>query len=279
MKIRHTSLTYERAFNNGFTNTVTLANRKIDPHFSFRYTRDFDGNNDPIKTDTVMNESTIALTARFAYREKFLKGKFQRVSLGSDYPILSLTYTLGLKGVLGSDYNYNRLDFNLFDWFYANPVGWVSYRIKAGKIFGELPFPLLHVHPGNETYFYNIFSFNNMNEYEFISDTYVTLFITHHFDGFIFNRIPLLRLLKLRFLTDAKITYGWLSENNRRNNTDELNFQGNWELTAPKPYVEVSAGIENILSLFRIDLVRRLTYLDKPNAPKWGLRAGMQLMF
>ena len=53
-----------------------------------------------------------------------------------------------------------------------------------------------------------------------------------------------------------------------------------WQIQTPtiqKPYVEVGVGIENILKIFRIDAVWRLTYTDKPG--RVGIRTGMQLVF
>jgi len=45
------------------------------------------------------------------------------------------------------------------------------------------------------------------------------------------------------------------------------------------PYVEVSAGIGNILRIFRIDFVKRLTYLDDPDISDFGIRASMKMDF
>ncbi|GAB4052408.1 hypothetical protein GCM10028810_53860 [Spirosoma litoris] len=39
------------------------------------------------------------------------------------------------------------------------------------------------------------------------------------------------------------------------------------------PYIEASAGVANVLKFFRIDLVKRLNYLDHPNVSQWGIRA------
>jgi len=171
-------------------------------------------------------------------------------------------------------------------------MGYTSYQFTAGKIFGKLPFLLLENFPGNETFFYNRYSFNRMNEYEFTADTYASLLLTHHFDGIFFNRVPLLRKLKLRELITAKVAVGSLSEENRNANYDSSGAYKNfgdlfakwnlpdWQLQTPsiqKPYVEVGVGIENILRIFRIDAVWRLTYNDKPG--RVGIRTGMQLVF
>lgn len=38
------------------------------------------------------------------------------------------------------------------------------------------------------------------------------------------------------------------------------------------PYMEIGAGIDNILTFLRLDYIWRLTYRDKPGAPNSGLR-------
>jgi hypothetical protein len=44
------------------------------------------------------------------------------------------------------------------------------------------------------------------------------------------------------------------------------------------PYVEASAGVENILKVFRVDAFWRLTY-RRPTVPaNFGLKFGFQLM-
>jgi hypothetical protein len=39
-----------------------------------------------------------------------------------------------------------------------------------------------------------------------------------------------------------------------------------------QPYLEAGVGIYNILNLFRIDLIRRFTYLSHPGVPAMGVR-------
>ncbi len=279
-RIRNSRMTYEREWRPGWSNKVSFVNRKLSPYFNFFYISDASGQN--LKLDSIVTSSELKFSTRFAYREKFIEGKYSRASLGSDWPIVTLTYSLGLRGILGSDFNYHRFDVSIYDWFHVPPIGWSAFTLKAGKIVGDLPFLLLHQAPGNETFFYNTYSFNSMNEYEFISDTWATIFYTHHFDGVIFNRIPLLRKLRLRALVGFKGTWGFLTKDNIDKNSSPENFAGMWDewnITAPKPFAEVSVGIENIFTLFRVDLVKRLSYLDNRDIPEYGIRAGMQVMF
>jgi hypothetical protein len=121
---------------------------------------------------------------------------------------------------------------------------------------------------------------------EFVSDKYASFNIDYSFNGFIFNKIPLLKKLKLREAVSFKIMYGGLrEENNPKKNEDAFKFPtntlGQTTTFVPdgKPYMEASAGIANIFKLFRVDLVKRLTYLDNPGVAKWGIRTRVKFDF
>ena len=111
-----------------------------------------------------------------------------------------------------------------------------------------------------------------MNFLEFTTDQYVKVNIRHYFNGFFFNRIPLLKKLKLREAITFKSIYGRLSEaNDPEINPTLLQFTNNEEgmqetfSLSEKPYMEASVGILNIFKVARVDLIKRLTYLDNPN--------------
>jgi hypothetical protein len=193
----------------------------------------------------------------FTKEEKFLKGVFDRTSLGSRYPIISLTHTWGIKDVLASEYNFHRLD---FIWTHRPRVGLLGriiYTLHAGKIFGQVPYPFLQIHQGNETYYIQDYNFNLMNYYEFISDQWFRILYEHHFQGFVMDRIPLVRKLKLRLLYTAKMVIGSYSD--KHNQELLLPFYSR-RLTSP--YYEVSVGLENIFKFIRIDAIWRLSYRD-----------------
>jgi hypothetical protein len=46
-----------------------------------------------------------------------------------------------------------------------------------------------------------------------------------------------------------------------------------------RPYMEASVGIANIFRILRVDLVKRLSYLENPNVQKLGVRARLKMDF
>lgn len=72
-------------------------------------------------------------------------------------------------------------------------MGNISVLAYAGKTFGTVPYILLDIAPGNELYYYNKYSFNMMNRWEYIHDQYAGLNIEHNIGNGIFRLFPKLR--------------------------------------------------------------------------------------
>jgi hypothetical protein len=193
----------------------------------------------------------------FVKEEKFLKGQFDRISLGSKHPVISLTHTWGIKDFLQSEYDFHRLDFIWNHRPRLGMAGRLEYTIHAGKTFGTVPYPFLQIHQGNETYYIQDNNFNLMNYYEFISDQWIRVLFEHHMQGFIMDRVPLVRKLKLRLVYSGKMVIGSYSE--KHNKELLLPFYSK-ELSSP--YYEVGVGLENILKFIRVDAIWRLSYRD-----------------
>ncbi|MBK8567635.1 MAG: hypothetical protein IPN76_31035 [Saprospiraceae bacterium] len=177
--------------------------------------------------------------------------------------------------MLGGEYDYQRLSLNIFKRFYLSIVGITDVEVEGGKIFGTgVPYFLLDLPRANQTYAYQKRSYNLMNFLEFANDSYLSWKTEHFFNGFIFNKIPLLKRLKLREVISFKGVWGTLSDkNNPLKNPELIQFINNDEgrqqtfSLKSKPYMEAGAGIMNILKFGRIDVMKRLTYLDNPNIP------------
>jgi hypothetical protein len=263
---------YEHEWFPGFSNTIDMVYRDIYPVGSSKF-KFLQGNTSEEKNTITTSE--VWVNTRFAYKEKYIMGEITRTSLGSKYPIFELQYIYGIKNLWQSDYEYHKLQLNVRHWFNIGTIGWSKYIIQVGRICGKLPYPLLKLHEGNETYSFDEYAYNLMNYYEFISDKYLSVYYTHHFDGFFLNKIPLMRKLKWREVVFSKGVVGSLEDKN-----DPKNSNAPETLSAlGKPYFEAGVGIENILKILRIDAVWRLSYLDKPDITKFGVMATLQLSF
>jgi hypothetical protein len=137
----------------------------------------------------------------------------------------------------------------------------------------------LHVFQANQTLNYEQFAFNQMNYLEFASDKYAFLNVEHAFDGFILNKIPLIKKLKWREYGMFKAVYGTLDDtNNPLINNTVYKFPTNnagqslTYMMGKTPYMEAGFGIGNIFKVLRIDVTRRLNYLENANASKWRVQ-------
>ncbi|HTF05190.1 MAG TPA: DUF5686 family protein [Bacteroidia bacterium] len=265
---------YERDWFTGFNMRLSVVNRNMYPLNDTTYYRILPGTGETEYKPGIQT-AEIRANFRFAWDEKYIEGVFSRVSMGTRYPVIQVQYVAGLKGVLNSDYSYQRVSINLDDRIRLNPIGYTNYILEAGKIWGLLPYPLMILHPGNETYVYDWASFNMMNYYEFASDQYAMATIIHHFDGFFLNKIPLMRKLKWREVVSYRCVWGSVSKSNQ----DALKFPTTLFTLNKGPYMEASAGIENIFRFFRVDCFWRLTYLDNPRVKPVGVRVSLQILF
>ncbi|MFM1932431.1 MAG: hypothetical protein RL226_1734, partial [Bacteroidota bacterium] len=262
----------EREWFYGFSNTLIFTHRILAPLGALSYDR----LDDQMKSIAVNNLTTseVTLYTRFAYKEKYLSGEFERVSLGTKYPTLEVAYSKGIKGLIEADYDYDKVVLRVKDKVRFGPFGYARIGIEAGKIWGALPYPLLQLHQGNETFFYDETAFNTMNFFEFVSDEWVSGSISYHAEGLFLNKIPLMRKLKWREVASAK---GVIGGYNPANEFELVRPPETYTLT--KPFVEAALGVENIFKIFRIDALWRLSYLDHDNIVRFGIRAKFQFDF
>lgn len=228
-----------------------------------------------------VTSAEVGLDLRFAYKEKYLEGQFTRVSVKSKYPTIGLYVGAGVKGVVNSAYEYQKARVSVTGLNNIAPFGTVYYNVFAGKYFSSkpLPYPLLEIHPGNEYYYYNRYAFQMMNNYEFLSDEYVGFNFEHNFGGGIFNRIPAVKKLKFRQFWTAKGVVGQLSSANQ---TLNINKGYAFRTLKGSPYLELGTGVSNILQIFRIDFVWRVTPQPLANEAKWryfGIFGSVQFEF
>jgi len=242
-------------------------------------------NNAGIDTIRQLTTSEISGELRWAPHEQFYIGKLYRVPIINKYPIIDFRWTTGVSGLFRGQYTYQNIDLNFYKRFYESFLGYTDITTDFGYIIGKVPFPLADIHHANQTYAYQLQSYNLMNFLEFVSDHYATAYIDHYFNGFFFNKIPFLKKLKWREVVEAKILYGGLrAENDPSKNPNAVKFpftNGQVETysLSRTPYIEGGFAIANIFRLVRIDFIKRFTYLNHPDIPTWGIRVRTKFDF
>lgn len=244
--------------------------------------------------DFSLAEATLAF--RYAPGETFVNTKQRRLPINLDAPVFTLQHTLGVKGILGSDYTYNMTEISLYKRWWLSSWGNIDTSIKGGIQWNKVPFPLLIMPAANLSYIIQNETFNLINNMEFLNDRYASLDVSWNLQGKIFNRIPLLKKLKWREFIGIKCLWGTLTDKNNpllpqnANDSELMLFPGHYDaagnfhtssyvMDPKKPYVEVSAGIHNIFKLLHVEYVRRLNYNELPTASKWGIRFMIRTVF
>lgn len=214
-------------------------------------------------------------------------------TLEQDAPVISIQHQIGYlddrflrdaNGVGGRGYFYNHTQLTAEKRFWFSSFGHLDTRIQAGYVWNKVPFTKLYSPQTSTSILLGKNAFNQMQPSEFMFDAYVSLYATYFFKGWILNRIPGINRLKLRGVVSFNMIYGGLTKKNNPylqgnegmydfpNDPNRLSFDKTEAnvVTAGRtlspigklPYMEITAGLENILKFIRIDYVRRLTYND-----------------
>ena len=255
-QITEKKIDYFTETNKGFSFLVKASSRQYNPLLNLPGKEYY-----PSGQGESLNNFETSLRIRYAYQERFLEDNFSRISLGSLYPTVQLTYAQGFPGVMQSNYTYSRFDLVVADDIKLVPYGNMHVVLFGGKVFSDqaLPYQLLIHQPGNDWYYYSNHSFNLMTRFEYLTDKYAGFMVEHNVGSGLFRYIPLTRKLKLRQFWEAKGVVGSLSQANK-----DLNFVegSNFKSLDGKMYLEVGTGIDNILKFFRVDFLWRV--LPKP---------------
>lgn len=196
--------------------------------------------NGQIYTD--YKDSNVRVDLRFAFREKLVTSFNQRLSLGTTYPVLSLSYSKGIKDVMNSDFNYDKIEARIEQSFYTRNFGTTKYRLDAGYIDNPLPYGLLFTGEGSydKDYPYMIPNyFQTMRPYEFLSDRYANLFLSHNFGGLLFKTGTFQPGITLH----TNLGWGDLSDKNKTSN-QLTPYQ-----TKNKIFMESGLQVDNLVKL------------------------------
>ena len=261
---------HEELITPALLNRTSIAYRVLNPAFDFNYQID------PANESQILHKlptAEIKISLIFAPYQRTKVLNYRRLALSSDFPIVSLDYTQGLK-IGAAQFNYQKIDLSLSQNMKLPPKGRLYYNITAGKTIGTLPFLLLNIPKGNEFYVSNRYVFNTMTPYEFVTDKYVSLQTRLSLGGLILDHIPLLQKMGIRERATFNAFYGTLSDKNKA-----FNSKNTLQTLGKIPFMEAGVGVENIFHAISIEYIWRLNHKDSPLAQKSGLYMGIDVKF
>ena len=241
---------------------------------------------DPNGVVSDINTSEAHIELRWAPYEKFYYRNLSRENIIEKYPVFTVEYSKGLNGFLGGQYDYDKITASVSKRFFLNQLGFADMTVTGGKIWGTLPYTLLYLpnvraEPTRHEIVYDL-----MNSMEFAADEYIKVGFQHQLNGYILNKIPLLKRLRLREIWGAQAFYGRMSPHNNPLNSDRvIDFDTDTDGNAIThnlggvPYWEGSAGLDNILQVLKVEYVRRFTQTNFPNVNKDRYRVTLSLNF
>ena len=198
---------------------------------------------------------TVGLSADYRPGQRYITRPDGKFNLGSKWPTFNVQGRLAVPHVLGASVRYLLLQAGVRDNVPLGLLGSSNFRVSVGGFVGKqegMTFIDYRHFSGNQTILAGNFSnFQLLDYYRFsTNNTYLEAHYDHHFNGFFFDRIPLLRKLKwqevasFNYLTTAQAGH----------------------------YLELGAGIEHIFKVVRID---GYSALQSGQRLGTGLRVGL----
>jgi len=168
----------------GYVSTFYSENKTI---FDYSFQKPFDDETPVIYS---FNDYYVKVGARLAFRERFWGADKYYFYSVSPYPVFIIQYSKGMKGVINSDFNYNRIDLKVMYRKNWKILGFTNLTLFAGYVDRMLPCPLLL---NQRAGYYPVGldgadNFGVMRADEFLSDKYVSVFIRHNFGRMTQNR-------------------------------------------------------------------------------------------
>ncbi|WP_034256563.1 DUF5686 and carboxypeptidase regulatory-like domain-containing protein [Adhaeribacter aquaticus] len=219
-----------------------------------QFTSNFPVNAELNKTFFPRHQALIGtVTLQYRPGQKYIMRPEEKWRLESKSPTFRLNYTKGFSAIFGSDVNYDQLAFNISDRLDFKLLGRSNYSVQVGAFLNkkQLHFMDYKHFSGNRTvYAGNFGGFQLLNYYLYsTTNRYLEAHFSHEFNGFIINKIPLLR--KLKWQEVATVNY----LNTRHSNH----------------YLEIGFGIEHIFKIFRVDFISSFQSKEKIGS---GFRIG-----
>jgi hypothetical protein len=253
-------------------------NQDIESNIYFRSNQLFANATMPMSIGKVsianyLLQQSATVSTRFSFDEKTYDAYMQRIYISNNLPVIYGILEYGKYQFANKTGQYGKIIGEMKQ-FIRFEYGQFNYIADAGIILGNVPYPMLGIPPGSESGGYGSYTFNLMNYMEYAADKYINLHTELLLNGIIMNQIPLIKHLNLREMFSFKMSYGGLNESHA-SQFDYPVFMN--PLT--KPYMEAGVGFTNILHIFTLQSVWRLTDLHHAGVSPWGLLGCLNLSF
>lgn len=200
------------------------------------------------------------ITFQFKPGQQYVQFPRGKMAVGSKYPTFSLNYYKGIDKLLGSDVNFDKWKFAVWDDMNFKLLGLMKYRVSVGGFLNDKKvFIQDYQHFNGNQVFYAGPYLNSFQLAPYYANSTTAAFyldghVEHHFNGLLTNKIPLFRKLNWHLVAGTNAFY--------------VNGSNN--------YVEAFAGLENIFKLLRVDVIA--SYLNG-NTGQVGIRIGFGGLF
>lgn len=218
--------------------------------------------------------------------QTFINTKQRRWPINLDSPEFTIDHIMGLKHFMGGQYTSNQTNLGLYKRQWLGSWGYIDAHINLSAQWNQVPYPLLMMPPTNISYISDEETFSMLRNQEFLIDRMAFWSVAWDLNGKLLNRIPLIHKLKWREIITFKGFFGKLTDHNNpfleQNKDSKVLFafpSDTYIIDSSRPYMELSAGVHNILKLFGVEWVHRMNYNDHAHTRKNGVRFGIWLSF
>lgn len=273
MKVREAHADIENEWVRGFSSIMSVDYRtyySIPGIFDFNYY----GENNTLKTYKHFNATEVAVESRIAPKGQYIRAGFYRTFVTTMYPVFTVKLVTGFLDRNSNITTYQKVSASVFQRL-SWQGGHTRYEVRMAKIFGKAPYPISYVTAASYGLIFDDYNYNMMREFEFVTDQHISLYLEHHFDGLLLNKIPLVNRLGLREVIYFRGLWGTYSGKN----ADLIIPPADVKTPFKVPYMEASFGIENIFKLFRVDCMWRLTYRNTPGVNNFMVKIAFTPQF
>ncbi|MEA2043624.1 MAG: hypothetical protein U9N85_13865 [Bacteroidota bacterium] len=153
----------------------------------------------------------------------------------------------------------------------------MNYIVNGGYLIGNAPFDLLDQPVGSISLGYSKDRFNLLHFASFAHNLYANAHLHVNGGGIVFNRIPLIKQLKLREIISLKVHAGELNSAYKPVFDLPPYYSNNTNI----PYAEIGFGLTNIFKVLRVEYVLQLgnTHINTGFTDKGGIRFRAEMSF